>query len=204
MPLIASRNRRAALIATALTVPLVVIVAFALSSGSGTSTPSTGSTAVVSVAAATPSTAAIEPCAQVLSQLPVQLDGSDPRQLHPFPDAGAPAVAWGDPAIVLVCGVGRPTGLTEGSSAFIVNVPNSGGDAVNWLPVAVSGATVFTDIDREVYIQVTVPKSYSQPPLATLSTSIATALPAVCHVAADGTGPQPTDSNVGPLCVDRP
>jgi hypothetical protein len=188
---------------------VVVIVAFALSPSGSSDQPSASSTAVVSVAAATPSAAAIEPCAQVLSQLPVQLDGSDPRRVEPSPDSGAPVVAWGNPAIILQCGGTRPKALTEGSSAFLVNVPNSGGDAVNWLPVTGSNATVFTVVDRSVYIQVTVPKNYSQPPLATLSTAIATALPAVCHVASDGPAPTASgntgaDTDIGPLCVDRP
>jgi hypothetical protein len=184
-----------------LTIPVVVIVAFALSPSGTSKQPSAGSTAVVSVTAPTPSSAAIEPCAQVLSQLPVQLDGSNPRRVEPSPDSGAPVVAWGDPAIVFQCGVPRPKTLTEGSSAFILNV-----NAVNWFPVAGSKATVFTVVDRSVYMQVTVPKSYTQPPLATLSTAIATVLPALCHVAADGPAPSATssDTTVGPLCVDRP
>jgi hypothetical protein len=187
---------------------VVVIVAFALSPSGTSDQPTAGSTAVVSVSAPTPSPAAIEPCAQVLSQLPVQLDGSDPRRVQPAPDSGAPVVAWGNPAVILQCGVGRPKALTEGSAAFLVNVPNSGGDAVNWLPVTGSNATVFTVVDRSVYIQLTVPKSYTQPPLATLSTAIATALPAICHVAADGPAPTAattgSSTEIGPLCVDRP
>ena len=195
---------------------------FALSRGSSSSTATTDPTAVVSVNAPSPSAAAIEPCAQVLSALPVQLDGLNPRQVHPYPDEGAPAVGWGNPAIVFQCGVDRPKALTEGSSAFLVDVPNSGGNDVNWLPVAGSSATVFTVIDRSVYIQVTVPKSYSQPPLAALSTAIASVLPAICAVATDGTStstspsvststsasppatPSPTTSPSGSLCVDRP
>jgi Protein of unknown function (DUF3515) len=207
--IIATRNRRAAFIATALTVPVVVVLAFALSSGgsSGSDTPKAQSTAVVTVSAATPSPAAVEPCAQVLSQLPVQLDGSDPRNTQPSPDTGAAAVSWGDPPIVLLCGVARPKELTEGSAALVIGV-----GAVNWLPITGSSATVFIAIDRAVYIQVTVPKAYAQPPLATLSTSIAAALPAVCHV--DDNEPVPTTSApsggagtaapVGPLCTHRP
>jgi Protein of unknown function (DUF3515) len=198
---IASRNLRAALIASACTLPIVVIVAFALAAGSGSGTAQSDATAVVSVAAPTPSSAAIEPCAQVLSALPVQLDGHNPRQVHPYPDEGAPAVAWGDPAIVLQCGVARPAQLTEGSTANVFLV-----DAVNWLPVATANATVFTAVDRAVYIAVTVPKSYQQPPLATLSQAIATVVPAVCHFPADTptASASPTAGTVGPLCTHRP
>jgi hypothetical protein len=188
-------------------VPLVVVLAFALSRGGGSSGSGAAQsqpTTVVTISAPTPSPAAVEPCAQVLSQLPVQLDGNNPRNTQPYPDTGAAAVSWGNPPIVLLCGVARPKELTEGSSALVIGV-----GAVNWLPVTGSNATVFIAIDRAVYIQVTVPKSYTQPPLATLSTSIAAALPAVCHVADDEPVPTTSASSgsagpVGPLCTHRP
>jgi hypothetical protein len=89
--------RRAALIATALTVPVVVILALALapSDNPTKSGAEADPTAVVSVNAPTPSPNVIEPCAQVLSQLPVQLDGLNPRQVNPYPDDGASVVARG-------------------------------------------------------------------------------------------------------------
>jgi hypothetical protein len=178
----------------------VVIVALAIAPRSSDKQPSVGSTAVVTVQAPTPSSAAIEPCAEVESQLPVQLNGYNPRRVEPAPDSGASVVAWGDPAIVFQCGVARPKDLTEGSSALIIGV-----GTVNWLPVTGSTATVWVDIDRSVYIELTVPKSYTQPPLAPISTAIAAALPAVCHVPDDVASPAPTsNAAVGPLCVDRP
>ncbi len=185
-------------------------MAFALApGGSSDGQPTTGSTAVVAVTAPTPSTAAIEPCAQMLSQLPVQLDGYNPRRVEPSPDSGASVAAWGDPAIVLQCGVARPKELVAASAALIVDVPVTGKGPVSWLPVTGSGATTFTVVNRSVYIAVTVPKAYPQPPLSTLSTAIATALPAVCHLAAEepsaSPAPQPGDeSTVGPLCTQRP
>ena len=169
----------------------MVVVAFALSHKSSSTTAAADATAVVSVNAPTPSAAAIEPCAQVLSALPVQLDGLNPRAVHPYPDEGASAVGWGNPAIVLQCGVSRPKELTVGSSALIVGV-----GTVNWLPITGSDSTTFVVIDRSVYVQVTVPKSYSQPPLATLSTAISSVLPAVCQVSDTA----PTAS----LCTHRP
>jgi hypothetical protein len=178
-----------------------VILALALAPGSSSKGSSAQSvaTAFVSVTAPTPSPAVIEPCAQVLSALPVQLDGLNPRKVAPAPDSGAPVVAWGDPAIVLQCGVTRPKELTEGSSALVVAVNN-----VNWLPVTASNSTTFIAIDRAVYIAVTVPKSYAQPPLATLSTAIAGVLPQICSAAPDGPGPSATPTGTASaLCVDR-
>jgi hypothetical protein len=199
--------RRAAVISTAIAVPLVVVLALALAPKSGKSSASTQAVATtpVSVAAPTPSPAAVEPCAHVLSALPVQLDGLNPRIVHPSPDDSAAVVAWGDPAIVLQCGVGRPPSLVTGSSAFAVDV-----DGVSWLPTAGSKETVFVVVDRAVYISVTVPKSYQQPPLATISDAIADALPSICSLAPD------TDSSASaspsasatdpalPLCTHRP
>ena len=57
---------------------------------------------------------------------------------------------------------------------------------MNWLPITSSDSTTFVVIDRSVYIQLTVPKSYSQPPLATLSTAISSVLPAVCQLSDTG------------------
>ncbi len=194
---ITKHTRAAALIATALAIPVVIVVALALAPSSSSDAPKASSTAVVSVSAPTPSPDALEPCAQVLSALPVQLDGYNPRQVHPYPDEGAPAVAWGDPAIVFQCGVARPAELVANSSAFVSLI-----DGVNWLPIAAGNATAFTVIDRSVYIRVTVPKSYPQPPLAPISDAIAKVLPAVCTVAPDNStaSPAPTDQ----LCTRRP
>lgn len=176
-----------------------MILALLLAPGSGQSGGAQpAATAVVSVSAPTPSAAAIEPCAQVLSELPVDLDGNQPRQVHPYPDEGAPAVAWGNPPIVLQCGVARPKELvaSSGDEAFLIN-------AVAWLPVADSKQTVWTAVDRAVYIRVSVPKSYPQPPLATISDAIAKALPPLCHLP-DPNSTATTSSAVGPLCTRRP
>jgi Protein of unknown function (DUF3515) len=139
----------------------------------------------------------------------VQLDGYSPRIVHPYPDDSAAVVAWGNPAIVLQCGVPRPTGLTVDSSALVLLV-----DGINWLPVGDSKTTVFTAIDRVVYIQVTVPKSYAQPPLASISDAIAGVLPAVCQLpddddgsaspSASGTASSGADGAPGLLCTHRP
>ena len=172
-------------------------------------------TTPVSVAAPSPSASVVEPCAQVLSALPVQLDGYGPRIVHPYPDDSAAVVAWGNPPIVLQCGVSRPADLVDGSTANVFLV-----DDVNWLPTGNSKSTVFIAVDRAVYISVTVPKTYQQPPIASISDAIASVLPPVCHFPADDTvatpaavtpTPTPTPSPstspigpIGPLCTHRP
>jgi hypothetical protein len=190
------------LIATAVTVPIVALIALALSPHHNSSTDSQAvATTAVSVAAPTPSAAAIEPCAQVESVLPVQLDRSKPRIVHPYPDDSAPVVAWGTPPIVFVCGVSRPAGFVDTSEL----IQSDGG--VNWFVGGNSQTSIFTVVDRAVYIQLTVPKSYAQPPLGSVSAVIAQVLPPVCHTGDDVPA---TASNgsvatpVGPLCVNRP
>jgi hypothetical protein len=181
---------------------VVVIVALALAPGSGSDSNSTQAEAssTVSVAAPTPSAATIDPCAQVESALPVQLDGNNPRAVEPSPDTGAAVVAWGNPPIIFHCGVDRPKELVANSTADIIL---AGG--VNWLPVGTSNATVFTAVDRSVYIQLTVPKSYAQPPIATVGTAIASVLPAICDVPADVSTATPTTSSgaTSTLCTRR-
>jgi hypothetical protein len=199
----------------------VVVLAFAFARGksdsSSTATPKAGGTAVVSVAAPTPSEAALSPCAQVQSALPVQLEGYLPRIVYPYPDASAPVVAWGDPAIIFQCGVPKPADLKPESTALGYQV---NGD-IYWFQTSDSKNNIFTAVDRAVFIRVTVPKAYPQPPLPTLSDAIASVLPAVCHFPGDESrAPStptpsrapgsplstatPTPSGpIGPLCTQR-
>jgi hypothetical protein len=181
-------------------VPVVAVIALALAPRGNHGTSQSVATAVVSVAAATPSASAVEPCAQVESVLPVQLDGNNPRAVHPYPDDSAAVVAWGDPPIVFQCGVPRPSGFVNTSQLIQA-------DGVNWFVGGDSKTSVFTAVDRAVYIRLTVPKSYAQPPLATVADAVAKALPPVCHTADDTATTAANGSvatPVGPLCVNRP
>jgi hypothetical protein len=177
-------------------VPLVVVLALLFArigaprvrGGSGPGSPS----ALPPVtASAPPSSAAAEgPCAQVLSRLPVQLDNLPARVVHttsPF------VVAWGDPPVVLRCGVPRPARFVATSSLLGVN-------GVYFLPVRAGGRTVFTTVDRAVYIEVDVPTSYPQPPLGPLADAIGKALPQVCRPEALPGETPPPDRE---LCTHR-
>lgn len=61
-------------------------------------------------------------CASLLDDLPATLAGRAAREVSP---ASAPAAAWGDPALVLTCGVEEPAGLDEFASCQVV-------DGVDW------------------------------------------------------------------------
>jgi hypothetical protein len=191
-------TRRAALVATAVTLPLVVLLlllfANLTTSDKPSSTPSSSSALPAIVVPAPPLAAAhAAECTMVLAQLPVGLAGLPPRVVHPRPDSPY-VVAWGDPPVILRCGVARPADLHPGSSAqFFLG----GNEAGPWYDVTVSGhSNVWTTVDRAVYVQISVPASYHATPLPALSRAIAAALPAVCSVSATA----PTKQ----LCTRRP
>jgi hypothetical protein len=177
------------------TVPLVVIVGLLLGHAQhkkSSATPGSSSTAVlgpVTVAAPPPDAAADVPCTELLGALPITLTDLAGR---PARSSWTYVAAWGDPAIVLRCGVPRPAALTPGSSAQAIGV-----DGVYWLPVAQKSVTIWTVVDRAAYIEVSVPKSYAQPPLAPIADAVAKSLPAVCVV-------DPNQTDVTKLCTHRP
>jgi hypothetical protein len=132
----------------------------------------------------------------LLSALPVAIPTSNGAISGRPADATSPyVVAWGNPAIVLKCGVPRPAALRPNSADLLVLV-----DGVNWLPTHPKGENVFTTVDRAAYISVSVPTSYPQPPLGPLADAILQALPAVCSVP-DENGV--TDPATGTLCTRR-
>ncbi|HEV7191661.1 MAG TPA: DUF3515 domain-containing protein [Jatrophihabitantaceae bacterium] len=172
-------RRRAALIATAVTVPIVLVVALLLGhlqhkNPAPVRSGSPAALAPVTVAAPPANSAADAPCTKLLGVLPLSLNG---LAVRPALSTWTYVVAWGDPAIVLRCGVPRPAALTPGSSAQTIGI-----DGVYWLPAQQKKQTVWTVIDRAAYIEVTVPSSYAQPPLAVISDALASVLPAVCVV----------------------
>jgi hypothetical protein len=172
-------------IATALALPLTVLLAFLLTAhgsgnGSGTSrSPSpTGPLPAVTVAAPpSPDTATQRACVKVFAKLPVQLGALAPRKTD---TDSAFVAAWGDPAVVLRCGVGRPAVLGTPQAAQLLDV-----DSVIWQPDPQRTQTVYTAVDRAVYIEVSVPAGADQP--LPLLTSAVQALPQLC-TASDAAG----------------
>jgi hypothetical protein len=136
------------------------------------------------------SAATVTTCAKVISALPLQLAGADVRRTASNPPSSS-IVAWGDPAIVLRCGVARPANLNPSLTAELFEV-----NGVLVLPAKTSSATVFTVLDRSVYIDVSVPSSYAQPPLGPIAAAIKKVLPKPVCVQ-DPTAPRPQ------LCTRR-
>jgi len=100
-------------------------------------------------------------CAALVEALPRHVDDQARRRV----DAGGGyAAAWGDPAIELRCGVGRPTGLTATSTC-------QRADGVDWFVPEdeVTGRptdVTMTTVGRSVYVEVRLPEAYFPPAAA--------------------------------------
>lgn len=97
-------------------------------------------------------------CSELLAALPDTVDGADRREVEP---AGAPAAAWGDPAIVLRCGVDMPAAFDEYATCQET-------DDVGWFipEEQMTGSPVpvtMTTIGRQVNIEVSLPVEHFPP-----------------------------------------
>lgn len=90
-------------------------------------------------------------CTELLDELPETVDDAVRRDVSP---ADAPVAAWGQPAIVLRCGVAMPGSYRPDARLFDV-------DGVGWLVDEGEGGTFFTAVGREVLVEVAVPDDYS-------------------------------------------
>ena len=102
-----------------------------------------------------------ETCTELVDALPDHVSDQERRKTTGNP-LGA---AWGDPAIVLRCGVGTPEGFDQFSACQVVN-------GVGWFvpqkTIEDQGAdVVMTTVGREPAVEVTVPATY-RPPAAVM------------------------------------
>jgi hypothetical protein len=168
------------LIVTAVLVPVVVAVVVLVrvlggdaSSGSvadvsGTPAPQRENLPPLPVEVPPVTAAADAACPGLMSALPLTLAGEQSRRVSsnsPF------AYAWGDPPIVLICGVDRPAGFVATSGLIQI-------DAVQWfVDDSDPDANVWTAVDRSVYVQLRIPSSLDSAAATELSTIIAQTLP---------------------------
>jgi hypothetical protein len=127
-----------------------------------------------SASAAVPSPGAkVSKLCRALDQaLPSEVDGQDRRDPEP---SSALTAGWGNPAIILRCGVQRPAAMND---------PNADGVDVNgvgWLVQEQDdGAFRFTTTLREAYVEVTIPKDRTgdgMAPLVDLASAVRKAIP---------------------------
>ncbi|MEV1145329.1 DUF3515 family protein [Micromonospora sp. NPDC049799] len=156
-------TRRAALIATAVALPITLLVAFlaltalapdepAADPSPSASAPRAQSTAPVEMAAPALAERPAIVCRALLSQLPDTVRDLPQRPVTAGPEQNA---AYGDPALTLSCGGAEPTvGPTD--DVWTVN-------KVCWYATEEPDATVLTTVDRETAVSVRVPRTYEQP-----------------------------------------
>jgi Protein of unknown function (DUF3515) len=108
-------------------------------------------------------------CPALMSALPLELAGEKSRPVKsnsPF------AYAWGDPPVVLICGVDRPAGFVATSGLIQI-------DAVQWyVDDSDPDTVVWTAVDRSVYVQLSIPSSLDSASATELSDIIAKVLSA--------------------------
>ena len=101
----------------------------------------------------TPAPSAADPaCSRIAHRLPVSVAGQARRATS---SASPGVAAWGDPAIVYLCGVVQP-----GPSPSCQDV-----NGVDWVYLQLGDGTVFTTYGRDPAVQVLVPRAYAPEPL---------------------------------------
>ena len=116
-----------------------------------------------------PATAQI--CADFRDSLPDSLSGQGSQKTDPESPLTA---AWGEPAIIVRCGVDRPAALEPSSQLTTVN-------DVDWFAEELTGGYLFTTYGRKAYVEVTVPNDYAPEigPVTELSAAVADTVPKV-------------------------
>ena len=108
-------------------------------------------TVTVALPTPAPPGAVLEQCARLVNYLPPTLHGQKSRVVRPR----SPLVhAWGDPPIVMRCGVPRPAGY-DPASAQTATV-----DGVSWFQHIESTQVRWTAIRKTVNVELVVPRSY--------------------------------------------
>jgi hypothetical protein len=92
-----------------------------------------------------------EACAALVEAVPRTVSDAVRRDVSDEPPGVA---AWGEPPIVLRCGVDLPAEYRPDAQLLDV-------DGVGWFPVDGEGGTFFTVADREPFVEVAVPDDYA-------------------------------------------
>lgn len=146
----------------------VTIIALAITSLSACGSDSTGP---VPVATTNPTPrAAAAACDRLDDALPATVLGQSQRPTEPESPTTA---AWGDPEIVVTCGVPRPAARAPGAQLFEI-------DGITWFAEELTAGTRFTSEGRVANVQVDVPDDYrpEAESLIDLAPAIKTSVPA--------------------------
>ena len=89
-------------------------------------------------------------CTELGTTVPVSLGGGLLRNTNP----NSPGTkAWGDPAIVLRCGVAIPKAYSAASQLLTVN-------KVDWFPEELQAGVRFTSVESIELVEVSIPNTY--------------------------------------------
>lgn len=170
-------------------VPVALIVGLALGGlGNGPATPPTSSGTVLPpvsvVPPPNPDAATTSTCAQVISALPLVLDGKNLRRTVSNPPTGL-VQAWGDPAIVLRCGVAKPPELNPSNTTGYIQL-----NGVLTLVTSRGDDEIYTVVDRAVFIELAVPHEYHSAPVPPVMNAVRKVLPNPVCVSEDQAHPE--------------
>jgi hypothetical protein len=160
------------LIACALALTIGVIVTVVVLANRARHQASGPDTGPLAVPAAPAPGAGGRYCGVLMSALPDTL-GSLPRRTLVGQQTGV--AAWGDPALILRCGLADPAELT--CSSALTQFTDAGGGSVAWLRLSDPSAVTYIAVDRPVRIAVTIPPGTGVGPIQQLSQLIAADLP---------------------------
>jgi len=147
----------------AIALPVAVIIAVIVLAAVVNSQPVTEVTDPLAVSAVDAPDAASVACASLMAALPDPLGGLPRRRLTQGDEPLLAGVAgWGEPAVILRCGLPTPQELTCSAPVQVV-------DGVSWLPLYGAGVTSYLAVDRPVRIALTVPDGTSTGPWQELS-----------------------------------
>jgi hypothetical protein len=166
-------TRSAALWATAIAVPVAILAGILIfwqftpadepAAAPAATQPSVAPTTPVQMAAPALSARTAQVCLAVTSQLPNSLRDLPARKVSAGPEQNA---AYGEPPITVACGVPQPKMCerVDGGSPGCVPLEAVmfAMNGVCWWGNDGPASDVFTTMDREVAVQVTVPGSYQQ------------------------------------------
>jgi hypothetical protein len=112
----------------------------------------------------------LEVCTALVAALPDTVSDAVRREVEP---PRRTVAAWGQPPVILRCGVPAPEGVDPTTAVLSV-------DGVDWLPVPGQNGTFFVTVDRVAVVEVAVPDDYAPEAdvLADLAPAVAAAVPA--------------------------
>jgi hypothetical protein len=168
-------TRSAALWATAIAVPVAVVVGLVIFAvvrpepaadakpAASASAPVAVPATPVEMAAPKLSERAAAVCLAVTSQLPATVRNLPARKVSAGPEQNA---AWGEPPLTAACGVTQPRmceTLDAGPGCVPLDTELLIMDNVCWYAAQTPAGATFTTMDREIAVQVGVPAGYEQP-----------------------------------------